>query len=102
VWSMRSAPTACAESATRCQSIPVWRETQRGDVGDPHQALPKMFCAVNRDQHEFVFHRKGGSFMSIEAHADVPREKILEGEPARKIAQGEIVVQLDDEFQLRD
>jgi hypothetical protein len=39
--------------------------------------------------------------MGIETHADLPREKSLEGEPAGKIAQGEIVVQLDEKFRIR-
>ena len=51
-------------------------------------------------QHEFVFHGEGGSFVAIEAHADLPREKFFEGKPAGKIAQREIVVQLDEKIRI--
>ncbi len=60
-----------------------------------------MFCAVDANQHKFVFHGKSGNFVGIESHTDLPSEKFLKGEPAGKIAQRSVVVQLDDEFRIR-
>jgi hypothetical protein len=47
-------------------------------------------------QYELVFHREGGSFAAIEAHANLAPEEFFDGKPAGEIAQREIVVQLDD------
>ena len=51
---------------------------------------------MDADQYEFVFYRKGGSFVAVDAHANPAREEFFDGKPAGKIAQREIVVQLDD------
>ena len=59
-----------------------------------------MLCAVNADQHEFVFHCQGGSFIRIEAHANLPREEIFDGQRARKISQGELVVQFNKQLRI--
>ena len=61
-----------------------------------YQPFPEMFCAMDADQYELIFYRKGGSFVAIEAHANLAREEFFDG-PGGKIAQREIVVQqLDD------
>ena len=56
---------------------------------------------MNANQHKFVFHREGGDVVTIDAHADLPREKFLKRKAAGKIAQRAVVVQLDDEFRIR-
>jgi hypothetical protein len=56
---------------------------------------------VNADEDEFVFHTEGGSVVGIEAHADLAFEEFFEREPAREIAQREIVVQLDEQLRFR-
>ena len=55
-----------------------------------------MFCAMDTDQYELIFNRKGGSRVAIEAHANLAREEFFDGKRAGKIAQREIVVQFDD------
>jgi len=57
-----------------------------------------MFCAVDADQHEFIFHRECRRFAAIETNKDLACEKILKGKPAGKVAQRAVVVELDDQF----
>src|SRR2546430_13128565 len=60
---------------------------ERRHIGDPQEAVPKMFCAVNRDEDQLVFQGKRGHFVPIEPHADLPREKFLDGQTPREITQ---------------
>jgi hypothetical protein len=71
---------------------------ERGNIGNPTQALPKMFRAMNANEYEFVFDSEGGDFARVELHANLSREEIFDGKPARKVAQREIVVQFDEQF----
>src|SRR5271169_409178 len=57
-----------------------------------------MFCAVNADQYQLVFHRKGRGVVAVEAHANLAREKLFNGEPAREVAQREVVVQFHEQL----
>jgi len=72
-------------------------------VGNPHQSLPKVFRAMDADQHEFVFHGKERrtSWAVKATHGFGGQKKFIKREPARKIAQGKIIMQLDDELRLR-
>src|SRR5260370_26132315 len=74
---------------------------QSGNVRNPHQALPKVFGSVDADQHEFIFHGQCRRLAAIQRNTDLARKKILKWKPARKIAQRDVVVQLDDEFRIR-
>ena len=40
----------------------------RGYIGDPQEALPKMFCAVNTNEDQLVFKRqyRNGSAVKLE------------------------------------
>ena len=69
---------------------------QRCDIRNPHEPFPEMLCAMDADQYELVFYRKGGSFVAVDAHANPAREEFVDGKRAGKIAQREIIVQLDD------
>ena len=55
---------------------------------------------MDADQYELVFHRKGGSFVAVDAHANPAREEFFDGKRAGKIAQREIIVQLDDQLRV--
>src|ERR1700752_4117129 len=74
---------------------------ERGHIRNPEQTFPEMFGAMDRDQHEFVFHRKGGNLVGIEAHVSLPRKKVFDGKSAGKIAKGKIVVQFDEQISVR-
>ena len=55
-----------------------------------------MFCSMDADQYELVFHREGGSFAAIEAHANLAPEEFFDRKRTGEIAQREIVMQFDD------
>ncbi len=80
----------CSYRSCRChRALPIdarLPRNQRGDIRNPREPFPEMLCAVNADQHEFVFHRQGGSFMRIEAHANLPHEKMPESIALRETA----------------
>ncbi len=57
-----------------------------------------MFCAVNTDVNQFVFDRQGRNFVDILVHESAPRETLFERQGSGKVAQREIVVQLDEQL----
>ncbi len=95
----------CIYCSCRCRSaLPVDARlpgNQRGDIGNPGEPFPEMLCTMNADQYEFVFHRQGGSFIRIEAHVNLPREEIFDGQRTRKISQRELAVQFDEQLRIR-
>jgi len=57
-----------------------------------------MFCAVDADQHEFIFHRECRRFAAIETNTDLACGKNPQGGAGGKVSQRAVVVELDDQF----
>lgn len=66
-----------------------------GNVGDPHQAFPEMFCAVNGDEDELVFEREGRDAAAVDGYEREALKEIFDRKRAREIAQRTFRVQFD-------
>jgi len=67
-----------------------------GDVGDPHEAFPKMFCSVNGDEDELVFKREGRNVAAVNGYSRDALEEIVDRKRAREVTQGALGVELDE------
>lgn len=78
---------------------PVQRRLARQEsshVGNPHQAVPEVFGAVDAEEDQGVLGRKRENAAAVESDAGAAGEEGVQGERAGKIAQGALGVQLHD------
>jgi hypothetical protein len=60
-----------------------------------------MLCAVNRNQHEFIFGRESGNFMRIDGDPHLPTEKAFQGKRPGMVAKGQLGVKLNQQLRAR-
>jgi len=67
-----------------------------GYIRNPHQAFPKMLCAVNAVEDEFIFQTQSGHFLAVDENGAAAGKQILDGHRLRVITEGVFGVQFDD------
>jgi len=68
----------------------------RGYIRYPHQAFPKMLCAVNAIEDEFVFQAQRRHFLPVDDNRAASGKQILDRHRLRVITEGVFGVQFDD------
>ncbi len=69
---------------------------ERGDVRDPHQLFPEVFCSVDAIEHQVVFEAQGGHAAAVEKDLATPGEKLLNRHRFGVIPEGVFGMQFDD------
>ena len=59
-----------------------------------------MLCAMDANEHEFVFHAGRRHFMTINADVNLPSEEFLDRKRTRKVAQRQVIVEFDQQFRV--
>ena len=60
-----------------------------------------MLCAVDANEHEFVFHAWCRNLTGINRNPNLPRKEILDGQRPREITKRQIIVEFDQQFRIR-